>query len=204
MLPTERDTPYSLLMRLSQEVRDDEAWNEFVQRYQPRIQSWCCDRGLQSADAEDVTQIVLEQLLTTMREFRYDPSRSFRAWLRTVTVRACNRFVLKENRAAGRKDLPALRFLDEAPARQELARRLEEAFDEELLEQAMEIVRGTVAPHTWEAFRLMALEHHSGAEAARVLAMPVMHVYVARQRVQMRLRREVRRLQRLMDQRHDI
>ena len=203
MLPTDRDTPYSLLMRLSQELRDEDAWNEFVQRYQPHIQSWCCERGLQRADTEDVTQIVLEQLLTTMREFRYDPTRSFRAWLRTVTVRACNRFVIKESRAAGRKDLSSLRLLDEAPARQELARRLEEAFDEELLELAMETVRGSVAPHTWEAFRLTALLHHNGAEAARQLTMPVMHVYVARQRVQMRLRQEVKRLQRLMDQRYE-
>jgi RNA polymerase sigma factor (sigma-70 family) len=201
MLPADRDTPYSLLMRLSQEVRDEDAWNEFIQRYQPHIRSWCCERGLQPTDAEDVTQIVLEQLLTTMREFRYDPTRSFRAWLRTVTVRACNRFVIKESRAAGRKDLQSLRLLDEAPARQELARRLEEAFDKELLEQAMETVRGSVAPHTWEAFRLTALLHHSGAEAARQLTMPVMHVYVARQRVQTRLRQEVKRLQRLMDQR---
>jgi RNA polymerase sigma-70 factor (ECF subfamily) len=191
-------------MRLSQEIRDDHAWSEFVQRYQPHIRSWCCERGLQPADAEDVSQIVLEQLLRTMREFRYDPTRRFRAWLRTVTVRACNRFVIKEHRAAGRKDLSSLRLLDEAPARQELARRLEEAFDEELLELAMESVRESVAPHTWEAFRLTALLHHSGAEAARQLTMPIMHVYVARQRVQMRLSQEVKRLQRIMDQRHEF
>ena len=204
MLPTDRDTPYSLLVRLSQEVRDEHAWNEFVRRYQPRIRAWCCDRGLQPADAEDVTQIVLEQLLTSMREFRYDPSRSFRAWLRTVTVRACNRFVLRENRAAGQKDLSSLRLIDEAPARQELARRIEEIFDQELLEQAMELVRGSIASHTWEAFRLTALLRHSGAEAARQLGMPVMHVYVARQRVQIRLRQEVQRLQRNVDRRHEL
>jgi RNA polymerase sigma-70 factor (ECF subfamily) len=204
MIPTDRDTPYSLLMRLTQEGSDRPSWDEFVRRYQPRIRAWCSDRGLQPADAEDVTQIVLEQLLTTMREFRYDPSRSFRAWLRTVTVRACNRFVLNEHRAAGRKDRLSLRLIDEAPARQELARRLEEAFDEELLEQAMETVRGSVAPHIWEAFRLTALMQQSGAEAAQQLSMPVMHVYVARQRVQIRLRQEVRRLQRIMDQRDQI
>lgn len=199
MSPPDRDTPHSLLMRLAQELRDDYAWDEFIRRYQPAIRAWCCDRGLQPADAEDVTQIVLEQLLTTMREFRYDPSRSFRAWLRTVTVRACNRFVLKEQRASGRKDIPSLRLLDEAPARQELARRIEEIFDQELLQQAMETVRGSVAPHTWEAFRLTALLHQSGAETARQLGMPVMHVYVARQRVQLRLRKEVERLQRFGD-----
>jgi RNA polymerase sigma-70 factor (ECF subfamily) len=191
-------------MRLAQADADAQAWDEFVRRYQPRIRAWCSDRGLQPADTEDVTQIVLEQLLTTMREFRYDPSRSFRAWLRLVTVRACNRFVIKELRASGMKDRLSLRFLDEAPARQELARRIEEAFDEELLEQAMETVRGSVAPHLWEAFRLTALLRQSGAEAARQVGMPVMHVYVARQRVQMRLRQEVERLQRLIDRRHEI
>jgi len=201
MLSSDRDTPHSLLLRLSQENRDEHAWREFIQRYQPRIRGWCCERGLQQADAEDVTQIVLEQLLTVMREFHYDPTRSFRAWLRTVTSRACNRFVLKEHRAAGQKDQASLRLIGEAPARQELARRIEEVFDQELLEQAMETVRGSVAPHTWEAFRLTALLHHSGAEAARQIGMPVMHVYVARQRVQIRLRQEVERLQRLGDQR---
>jgi RNA polymerase sigma-70 factor (ECF subfamily) len=198
-----QDTPHSLLLRLSQEPRDQDAWDAFVRRYQPRIRAWCCDRGLRQADADDVTQNVLEQLLTAMREFRYDPSRSFRAWLRTVTVRACNRFVVQEHRAAGRKDRAAFRLIDEEPARQELARRIEEFFDEELLEQAMETVRGSVAPNQWEAFRLTALLYHSGAEAARQIGMPVMHVYVARQRVQMRLRQEVERLQRLMDRRHE-
>jgi RNA polymerase sigma-70 factor (ECF subfamily) len=199
MVRTDRDTPHSLLVRLSQEVRDEQAWNEFVTRYQPTILAWCRERGLQEADAEDVTQIVLEQLLTTMREFRYDPAGSFRAWLRTVTTRACGRFMLRELRSAGQKDAAALQRLEDAPARQELARRIEEAFDSELLRQAMGIVRAAVAEHTWEAFRLTALLRQSGAEAARQLSMPVMHVYVARQRVQEMLRKEVERLRRVAE-----
>jgi RNA polymerase sigma factor (sigma-70 family) len=199
VVPADRDTPHSLLVRLSQDARDEQAWNEFVRRYQPTILVWCRERGLQQADAEDVTQTVLTQLLTTMRQFRYDPSRSFRAWLRTVTANACGRFMLREGRSAGQKDEEALRQIEEAPARQELARRIEEAFDAELLEQAMEAVRGSVAPHTWEAFRLTALMHLSGAEAGGQIGMPVMHVYVAKQRVQRLLQQEVERLRRLED-----
>jgi RNA polymerase sigma factor (sigma-70 family) len=195
LVPTDRDTPHSLLLRLAQEVRDDRAWNTFVERYQPFILAWCRERGLQQADAEDVAQTVLSQLLTTMREFRYDPSGSFRAWLRTVTTRACGRFMLREVRSAGQKDEQALRSIDEMPARQELARRIEEIFDSELLQQAMDAVRGAVAPHTWESFRLTALQHQNAAEVGRHLGMPVMHVYVARQRVQKMLQREVERLQ---------
>lgn len=199
MARLDSDTPHSLLIRLSQEKRDERAWNEFLRRYRPHILAWCCERGLQHADAEDVTQIVLGQLLATMREFRYDPSGSFRAWLRTVTSHACTRFALKEHRASGQKQSDALRLIEEAPARQELAQRIEETFDEELLQQAMDTVRGAVASHTWEAFRLTALEHQSAADVARRINMPVMHVYVARQRVQQRLRKEIDRLQRLLE-----
>jgi RNA polymerase sigma-70 factor (ECF subfamily) len=146
-----------------------------------------------------VAQTVLSQLLTTMREFRYDPSGSFRAWLRTVTTRACGRFMLRETRSAGQKGEEALRRIEEMPARQELARRIEEAFDSELLRQAMDTVRGAVEPHTWEAFRLTAIQQLSAAEVGPRVGMPVMHVYVARQRVQRMLQREVERLQRLGD-----
>jgi RNA polymerase sigma factor (sigma-70 family) len=202
MARSESDTPHSLLVRLSQEHRDQEAWNTFVERYQPRILAWCRERGLQEADAADVTQIVLRHLLSAMREFRYDPAGSFRAWLRTVTSRACGRFALQERRARGKKDDEALRSIEEAPAREELARRIQQAFDEELLQQAMEAVRASVAPHTWEAFRLTALEYQSGAEAARQVGIPVMHVYVARQRVQQMIRQEVDRLQRVAEGPH--
>src|SRR5947207_8752680 len=108
MVSSDRDTPHSLLLRLAQEQRDEQAWAEFVQRYRPRIARWCRGRGLQEADAEDVTQIVLEQLLGAMREFHYNPSASFRAWLQTVTVRACARYRIAETRLAGRKDDEAL------------------------------------------------------------------------------------------------
>jgi RNA polymerase sigma factor (sigma-70 family) len=199
VVPTDPDTPHSLLVRLSRDVRDEQAWNEFVRRYQPHILAWCRERGLRQADAEDVTQTVLTQLLTAMRQFRYDPSRSFRAWLRTVTGNACGHFMIRERRSAGQKDEQALRQIEEAPARQELARRIEETFDAELLQQAMETVRGRVAPHTWEAFRLMALVHLSGAEVGRQLGMPVMHVYVAKQRVQRLLQQEVERLRSFED-----
>jgi RNA polymerase sigma-70 factor (ECF subfamily) len=131
-----------------------------------------------------------------MREFRYDPARSFRAWLRTVTSRACGRFRLAETRLAGRKDDEALRRIEEAPARQDLARRIEEAFDKELLQKATELDQERIELKTWEPYRLTAIERLSGAEAARQLGMPVMIVYVSRQRVQEMLRREVEHLER--------
>ena len=60
-----------------------------------------------------------------------------------------------------------MRQIEEAPAREDLARRIEEAFDEELLQQATESVQERIEYQTWEAFRLTALERLSGAEASR-------------------------------------
>ncbi len=196
MVSADRDTPHSLLLRLAQQRRDDQAWDEFVLRYRPRVAKWCRERGLQPADADDVTQIVFQQLLDVMREFRYDPAGSFRAWLQTVTSRACERFRLAEIRLAGRKDDEALKQIEEAPARKDLARRIEEGYDEELLQQATESVQARIEHQTWEAFRLTAIERLSGAEAAAQLGVPVMNVYVSRRRVQEMLRREVERLER--------
>ena len=76
-------TSASLLNRLRRDPNDQSAWNEFVNRYGPRIHAWCRHWNLQEADAQDVTQIVLLQLAAKMRTFVYDPSRSFRAWLKT-------------------------------------------------------------------------------------------------------------------------
>src|SRR5436853_119899 len=81
-------TSETLLGRLCQSPDDPAAWDRFVERYGPKIYGWCRSWRLQDADAEDVTQDVLLRLARTLRSFAYDPSRSFRGWLRTVTHNA--------------------------------------------------------------------------------------------------------------------
>src|SRR5437762_13410699 len=78
-------TSPSLLGRLRQETRDELAWSEFVRRYAAQILQWCRKWKLQEADAQDVTQTVLVKLAEKMRTFTYDPARSFRGYLKTIT-----------------------------------------------------------------------------------------------------------------------
>ena len=80
-------------------------------------------------------------------------------------------------------------------AREDLARKLEEAFDLELLEAAKVQVRLRVAPHTWEAFRLLALEGLPVAEVAARVRLQVAMVYVAKSKVQKMLREEIGKLE---------
>jgi RNA polymerase sigma factor (sigma-70 family) len=190
-------TSETLLGRLRQGPDDQAAWDRFVERYGPMIYCWCRRWRLQEADAEDVTQEVLLCLARKLRTFVYDPSRSFRGWLRTLTERACLDFFAERgqrDRASG--DTAVLELLKSAPARADLMARLEEQFDQELMGEALDRVRLRVEPQTWEAFRLTATEGLSGDAAAARLGMRLTAVFKAKSRVLQLLRDEVARLER--------
>jgi RNA polymerase sigma-70 factor (ECF subfamily) len=192
-LPTTRVT---LLGQLRQDPSDQAGWDEFVERYGRHIYRWCRQWKLQDADAEDVTQTVLVKLSQKLPAFSYDPSRSFRGWLKTVAHHAWRDFQDGRRHAQPAGDDSGVQELMRAvEARDDLARRLEEAFDLELLEAAQERVRQRVAPRTWEAFRLVALEGLPAAEVAARIPMQVASVYVAKSKVQKMLREEIRTLE---------
>src|SRR5436309_11424430 len=87
-------TRLSLLIRLTRPGPCDErAWQEFADHYTPLIYRWCVCRNLQDTDAKDVTQQVLLKLAAHLPTFTYDPGKSFRAWLRTLTYHAWVDFV---------------------------------------------------------------------------------------------------------------
>src|SRR6266851_5268004 len=97
--------------------------------------------------------------------------------------------------ARQRRHADAEKVLQTVEARDDLEKQLDEAFDRELLDAAMNRVRERVAPQTWEAFRLTALDGLSGVEAAQRIPMQVAQVFVARRRVQKMLQEEVGKLE---------
>jgi RNA polymerase sigma factor (sigma-70 family) len=189
-------TSISLLGRLRQDAKDQAAWEEFVRRYGQQIYRWCRKWQLQEADAQDVTQTVLVKLAEKMRTFTYDPARSFRAYLKTLTHYAWCDFLQAHKRpGAGSGGSEVLQVLQAVEARDDLVRHLNQEFDQELLEEATARVRQRVEPHTWEAFRLTALEGLSGADAAQRLGLNVATVFKAKSKVQKMLQQEIRSLE---------
>jgi RNA polymerase sigma-70 factor (ECF subfamily) len=189
-------TSISLLGRLRHDSTDQAAWAEFVRRYGQQIYCWCLKWHLQEADAQDVTQTVLVKLAEKMRTFSYDSSRSFRAYLKTLTHYAWCDFLERQKRpGAGSSDTQVLQALETVEARDDLLEHLHGEFDQELLEEAMERVRQRVEPHTWEAFRLTAIEGQSGAAVAEQLQMKVATVFKSKSNVQKMLQEEVKRLE---------
>src|SRR6478609_7311695 len=119
--PADSGTRVSLLGRLRRDPTNQAAWGEFVDQYGPKIMGWCARWRLQEAEAQDVTQNVLLKLSEKLRVFSYDPSRSFRAWLKTVAQHACSDFVQSRQRPGlGSGDSQVGLLLANAEARDDL------------------------------------------------------------------------------------
>ncbi len=169
-------------------------------RYGPKIRAWCTGRGLQPADADDVTQEVLLRLTRALKGFTYDTSGTFRGWLRVVTQNALfDFFTARKNRAVTSSgDYKVVAVLETVEARDELLAFLEQEYARELVSRACAVVRTRVDANTWEAFRLSANEGRMGEEIAELLGMNVTAVFKAKSRVLGFIRQEIKRL----DQQH--
>jgi len=185
-------TSLTLMERLRQFPWNAEAWDRFVELYRPKIYAWCRAWGIQEADAEDVAQDVITKLTQKMASFQYDRTRCFRAWLKTITQHTLSDLMASRSRALLEASIPILRSIE---ARADLEKRIGELFDRELLDLAIGRVRDRVASLTWEAFRLTTFEEYSGAEASKLLGIPITSVFVAKHRVQKILKEELVKLE---------
>src|SRR5262249_55334967 len=92
------ETRASLLLRLRDRDNGD-AWGHFVRVYAPLIYRFARHRGLQDADAADVTQDVLRGVSNAVGELQYDPQRGlFRSWLFTLVHRKLCDFYRRHDR----------------------------------------------------------------------------------------------------------
>jgi RNA polymerase sigma-70 factor (ECF subfamily) len=189
--PSRSGTRPSLLLRL-RNADDTESWQLFVQTYAPLVYAYCQRQGLQDADAADVCQEVLAEVVRAMRTFEYRPERGrFRDWFGTVARHGLSRFRRRQARgprgAGGDGALAGLDQAEAAAADTEWTA----AFNTRVLQVAMERVRPEFQPTTWTVFERVWLEDRPPAEAAREAELPVEAVYAAKSRVLRRLREEV-------------
>jgi RNA polymerase sigma-70 factor (ECF subfamily) len=183
----------SLLLGL-RDPNDAKAWNAFVQTYGPLVYRQCRRERLQDADAWDVTQEVLSQVVRCLRAFVYDPRRGrFRNWLRAVTRSKIARFIrIRARRTSGGGQVhPG--WLDELPSRPAESQTTAEC-NIRLLRAALARARARFEPATWNAFERVWLADVPASQVALELDIPVDAVYVAKSRVLKQLRRETLRL----------
>lgn len=187
-------TSPTLLGRLK-DLRDQQAWADFVHRYGPRIYRFLRRHGLQDADADDVAQVIVGKLAVRMQTYVYDPAKSFRGWLNAVTRNAWRDFLKdrRRNPAWGKggdaEDCPLQNIADEA-----LAKELDEIFLREVRDEALARVQIRVEAHTWTVFRMVVLEDQPVEEATRQTGMKFNAIYQAIKRVRNMLEEERKQL----------
>jgi RNA polymerase sigma factor (sigma-70 family) len=185
-------TSVQLIAKLTSPVTDQQSWERFVCTYGPQIVAWCLDHGLQEADAHDVCQEVVLRIARQISRMEYDPNRSFRGWLFVVVRGAWADWVETRSLEFAAIDVTgALRRLADDGAGRDLQRRVDDCYQQELLERAAQRVRRRVAATTWQAFELQALQGLSPDEVCQRLSLNRGAVLAARCRVQKLLREEV-------------
>lgn len=184
-------TSVTLLDGLKRMPADQAAWSRFVDRYGLCMISWCLRWGLQEADAFDVSQQVLMKLSQKLRDFNYDPTKTFRGWLRKIVHHELASWLKSRNRRLqGTGGAASQELMLEVEAIDELAAQLEEEHRRELLNKAFQRIQARVESRTWEAFRLLTFEKLPANEVSDRLQMSVKAAYVAKSRVKAMLREE--------------
>ena len=180
-------TPVSLLLRIK-ESGDREAWRKLVELTTPLLFSWAHAARLQGADSADLVQDVLAVLVKTLPTFDYDRDKSFRGWLRTVTL---NIYRERRRRRAAAPSIEGDERLDEVEGETDSEPFWEREFREQLVARALELMRSEFRETTWRACWEAVVSGRSAADIAAELGITEVAVWSAKSKVLRRLREEL-------------
>jgi len=183
-------TRITLLVRL-RSPSYAEAWRTFVDLYLPLVFRYCRKRGLQDADARDVTQQVLANVHRAIETFEYDPLKGkFRNWLGTITQREITRHQHRDRKPGkGGGDGLGDWAVEQESGQVDAA--WQEEFNAHIFAAALARVRTEFDEPTWNAFDATWLRDVKPRQAAKDLGKPPAWIYKARFRVLHRLRSEI-------------
>jgi RNA polymerase sigma factor (sigma-70 family) len=187
--PPSPQTHPSLLIRI-RDPHDRDAWEAFVDTYVPMIYRYARRRGLQDADAADISQEVLTEVARCIRSFEYRPDRGrFRDWMGILVRRRLGRFLKKKYREGSETTAE-----DDADTPEPCSADPEwtDEFNARILAAALERARPHFEPATWRAFEGVWLENRRAGDVAAELKLPIEGIYTAKSRVLKRLEEEVR------------
>jgi RNA polymerase sigma-70 factor (ECF subfamily) len=154
----------------------------------PLIYAWGRHVGLQDQDAADLVQEVFVTLVQVLPHFTYDPNKSFRRWLRTVTLNTWR----DRRKRRGDRPLPGDEAaLAEVAAPESLGRFWETEYRQQLAHRAMQLMQADFRPATWRAFWEQVVIGRPARDVATELGLTPGAAYAAKFRVLDRLRQEL-------------
>jgi RNA polymerase sigma-70 factor (ECF subfamily) len=183
------ETRQSLLFRA--QAGEEDAWKDLTDLYRPLILGWLNCQGVPASDLEDLAQEVLLSVVKHLPAFQHSGRRgAFRAWLRTIVCSRMSDYWHAQGAGTrgqgGGGAAAAIQLLIDPDS--ELNRQWDEEHDRYVLDCLLDRVDAEFEPTTVRAFRRLAIDGASGAEAAQELGLSVAAVYVAKSRVLQRIR----------------
>jgi RNA polymerase sigma-70 factor (ECF subfamily) len=154
-------------------------------------------RGLQDADAQDLTQQVLMAVASAIGNWeKQNEEVRFRHWLRRIARHAIVNALTRRPRDRGAGGSVVQDLLLEHPgADEESDAQINLEYRRELYLRAAQMVRSDIEPDTWRAFEMTVIENRSIDKTAAELDKPVGTIYAARSRIMRRLRQAVKELE---------
>jgi RNA polymerase sigma factor (sigma-70 family) len=191
-VPDFPDTRVSLLARI-QSPRDEDAWREFATIYRPVVYRLARKRGLQDADADDLSQRVVIAVQRAIGNWDFDPAKGrFRSWLARIAQNAIINALTRRRPDAATGGSSVQEFLHEQPEPDPgMQEHLQHEYRRSLFRWAAERIRTEFRDGTWEAFWLTTVEGVSVEDAGRRLGKGIGAIYAARSRVMRRLKEEI-------------
>ena len=167
-------TSKTLLDRIA--AGDEISWDEFYERYSGIVQALATFNGLNDAEADDICQQVMLQFFKQSKTFKFDPDIArFRTYFgKIINSRIKDHFRRK-------KEVPSDEIEPEP-----FEGKTDELFLTEwrkmILQEAERELKNRVAPETFQAYELYAVQSRPVEKVAAYLNCSVNQVYQAKKR----------------------
>ncbi len=181
-----QSTRISLLQQLHGN-QNSFAWSKFAHLYTPLIRQWVADLGIQDPERNDVVQDVFVVLLGQISSFQYDARKSFRGWLRTITINKSRDFLRKKKRVTEPKFFAQI----DAAHQSETELLTQQEYRDFLAQSALNLMQRHFSRTTWQACWEHVAKGRSAKDVAKELGISINAVYLARGRVLQRLKQEL-------------
>ena len=184
-----KTTRISLLQQLHCK-QDSFAWSKFAHLYTPLIHQWVSDLGIRGSERNDVVQEVFVVLLGKISGFQYDSNKSFRGWLRTITINKSRDLLRKKKRLTEPKFFAQI----EAAERNDTDLLTQQEYRDHLAQSALKLMQKHFSKTTWLACWEHVAKGRAAKEVAQELGISTNAVYLARGRILNRLKQELKGL----------
>lgn len=180
----------TLLLDGLKQAGNQQAWQEYVDRYRPMLVSYAGRFGLAASDADDAAQQSLMEFYHAYQAGSYDRARGrLRDWLFGI---ARNQMLNLRRKNAVHSERMAAAVagggLDELADEGRSSAVWDEEWRAAVMRQCLAEVRAEVQPATFEAFDLFACQGWPAEKVAQQLGMTANAVFGAKRRVLRRIR----------------